>query len=248
MKTGFSRTLKFSGFRIAAWVATILIFVLFILTARGLIDSSLAQLGAGIFGGLIAAYFGAVAAISHQAERERKKAEIDEVNSINQAIFFLGVRKGWLSTVWKDMDELKGDHSRHLMLAPSILVEPTDSFQLRDVQSLLADKRANVVLKLAVEDLQFRSIVSTLKYRDSAHENLQALLGRAGMTPDDLLTENVLKKIGAWDLCIRIKDATDAMYEMVPVAIDEHKKLIDEVRAAAINQYPGRGFIKFNYS
>ena len=239
---------KVSSFRIAAWALLIFVAVVFFAYVFGWLDSEPARLGVELLTALLAAYFGASAAMIHQAEKDVDDRTDLDVAAINQMIFSLIVRRGWLKVIWREIAPLENSGSRHLELRSAITVEPRQQIHVDDLRGLLVSSAGNIVLRLAIEDLQFNSIVRYLQARDAMHEEFQRRVGQSSAEMNGVLTRDRITELGLWDLFARLKDVTDSIYEFVPAAIVEHERLIDDVRVVAGAKYSGRTFISVKWS
>jgi hypothetical protein len=239
---------KVSSFRVAAWALLIFIAAVFLAYALGWLESESAKLGVELLTALLAAYFGASAAMIHQSEKDVEDRADSDVAAINQMIFSLVVRRGWLKVIWREIASLENSSSRHLELRSAITVQPRQEIQVSDLRGLLISSEGNIVLRLAIEDLQFNSIVKYLQARDSMHEEFQRKVGQSNTEMSGVLTRDRITELGLWDLFARLKDVTDSIYKFVPEAIAEHEKLIDDVRVVARGRYPGRTFISVKWS
>ena len=211
----------------------------FILYRTRLIDSTEVQAVVSVIGGLLAAYFGAAAAIRFQRSIEAGRKQEELVGFVNQTIFLIADRVNFLWAIKKQgLVPYLDDSLRHIKILPLILPYPEEKMKKESMVAALGLENASLVQQLGMLETEFFAIIEVIDRRNKIHQEMQSRLAAAGIRQPYQGPRKGFDAAAGYEIITQLESLTDQLFIAVDDYLSSSKEDVQRLRVAGKARFP----------
>jgi len=183
---------------------------------------------------------GAGAAFGLEAWRQRRREKADKQASIKRALFVLVSQRSFLRNLEaQHLHELRGQSHRAFLLRPVYAVPSSLSIDLSALTFLLELPDKNVLPRIELADLRFRTVLGLLDERNRVYLEFQRRVevSQVGETTNRIAIDDLRRIIGPV-LSAQLEQLTDHLLDTSEAALESNRAAAELTDSAFRSAFP----------